>query len=417
MLNVKNYKVVSPVHKNDESFNSDKLSELDAIHQEISKKNEIIDLREQQIEEIKLNLQETQEKLTIKEKNLEESQQNLNQLKKALNNSQRKVETSIQQLRTIVESAPASIALFDKHLRYMSASQQWLKDYKIDYDVVGKCHYDVIPEVPQHWKDVHYQCLRGEIKRNPGEKLIKQDGSIQWVKWEVHPWYLDQKVQGLVMMTEDITEQKRLEDKLGTSQTTYESLLNSIPDLIIRIDKNFNFLGINDKCRNTFKILEESIFGKNVYDINLPKDLIQYDLPKWQDAINTKSPITYYSDLIIDHKKLYFQVKVVPELDIYQEIDSLFIIYTDITQLRESENLIRSSQSKYKTLVKHLPHRVLRFDTSLRLIYDNHRNDILSAISGYHLIGLPLQEMGLEQKDRVIFEENLPTKYFKVKNK
>ena len=403
MLNIKNYKAVSPLHEKDQSLDIETIVEL---QQELLKKNELINLREQEIEEIKLDLKKTQEKLSIRSESLEKSQQNLLKLEKELNNSQRKIETSIQQLRTIVESAPASIALLDKDLKYMSVSQRWLKDHKIDHNVIGKSHYDIFPELPQHWKDMHSQCLRGEIKRNPGEKFVRYDGVVQWVKWEVRPWYLDQEVNGLVMMTEDITEQKVLRNQLDSSKANYGLLFNGTPGLLLRVNKVFELLEINDKFSQTFKISSQQIIGKSIFDIQLPDEILQHDLKNWQKIIQSKKSDTYYSSFSLNQKKLIFQVKVVPELNEQQEIDSLLIIYSDITQLRESENKIKSSQNKYETLVKHLPHRVLKFDASKKLIFDNQRNDIISSIVGGHLINLRLHEMGLDEEDVYIFEKN-----------
>ncbi|MDX2303061.1 MAG: PAS domain-containing protein [Microscillaceae bacterium] len=407
MLKVKNYQSIHPLPEDNETSPHKHSSEIEQLNQEIAQKNEMIYVREKQLEEMKEALQKTRDELTLKQKALEQSSENIDQLQAELDLSRQKLSNSIQQLSTIVESAPASIALFDNNLRYMSTSQRWLRDYKIDYDVIGMSHYDVFPELPQYWKDIHNQCLRGEVIRSEGEKFMHQDGTVQWIKWEIRPWFLGTDIQGLLMMTEDITEQKILQEKLGTSEKTYESLFNNIPDMISRMDKNFRYLDINDTFCKVFKVTRDEVVGKTPTELGIPAEVLGRDFPVWHQAFHTGRSFTYYNDISFDKKILSYQVKVVPEFNSPQEVSSLLVISSDITRLRKSENIIRSSQRKYKTLVNHLPHRVIRFDTSLRLIYDNQHIEIISAISGDHLLGTNLHAMNLREKELQIFEKHL----------
>src|SRR5690606_31394910 len=46
-----------------------------------------------------------------------------------------------EQLKAFISSAPAPIAMVDRDLRYIAASDVWKKDFKIDADIIGKIHY------------------------------------------------------------------------------------------------------------------------------------------------------------------------------------------------------------------------------------------------------------------------------------
>ncbi|MGE5376379.1 MAG: PAS domain S-box protein, partial [Bacteroidota bacterium] len=51
-------------------------------------------------------------------------------------------------LRLFVEHSPASIAMFDRDMRYIVASHRYLNDYRLGrQDLTGRCHYDVFPEI------------------------------------------------------------------------------------------------------------------------------------------------------------------------------------------------------------------------------------------------------------------------------
>ena len=117
-------------------------------------------------------------------------------------------------LHTFIENAPIAIALFDQQLRYLATSQRWLQDYGLDGEILlGRSHYEVFPEIPEHWKTAHQRALAGAVLRNE-ECFIRADGSLQWLRWVIQPWHESpDTIGGIVMLTEDITERKTLEEE------------------------------------------------------------------------------------------------------------------------------------------------------------------------------------------------------------
>ncbi|WP_420318922.1 ATP-binding protein [Ekhidna sp.] len=127
-------------------------------------------------------------------------------------------------LKTFVASAPAAMAMFDKHMTYISASEKWLKDQNIEGNVIGKSHYKVFPEIPQKWKRLHKRALEGEVIKPGIEKFERADGSVQWLKGEIHPWYTSkEKVGGIIIFINDLTEIKRQEVELRKAKEEAEA--------------------------------------------------------------------------------------------------------------------------------------------------------------------------------------------------
>jgi PAS domain S-box-containing protein len=123
---------------------------------------------------------------------------------------------SEEQLRLFIEHAPASLAMFDRDMRYLSVSRRWRTDYNLDdRNLIGVSHYDIFPSISEPWKNVHQRGLSGEVVRAENDRFVREDGSVQWLRWEVRPWR-DQKgnIAGIVIFTEDITARKQAEEAL-----------------------------------------------------------------------------------------------------------------------------------------------------------------------------------------------------------
>ena len=59
-----------------------------------------------------------------------------------------------------IEHAPVPLAIFDKQMRYLMVSRRWLSDYGLsEREVIGQSHYDVLPEIPEHWRVLHQRGL------------------------------------------------------------------------------------------------------------------------------------------------------------------------------------------------------------------------------------------------------------------
>lgn len=117
-------------------------------------------------------------------------------------------------LQQFIKTAPIAIALFDKNMRYLATSQRWIDDYRLGSDhLEGRSHYEVFPEIPNHWKVAHQQALSGAILRDE-ELFLRQDGSMHWLSWVIQPWYESRNsIGGIAILSEDITDRKQLEQE------------------------------------------------------------------------------------------------------------------------------------------------------------------------------------------------------------
>lgn len=123
-------------------------------------------------------------------------------------------------LRLFVEHSPAAIAMFDREMKYIVASRRYLTDYDLgEQNVIGRSHYEVFPEIPERWKEIHRRCLAGGIEKADEDPFPRLSGKLDWIRWEIHPWYeTNGEVGGLILFSEVITERKQARDELRLSR-------------------------------------------------------------------------------------------------------------------------------------------------------------------------------------------------------
>ncbi|MBX7248279.1 MAG: response regulator [Caulobacteraceae bacterium] len=137
-------------------------------------------------------------------------------------------------LDVLIEDAPLALAMFDREMRYIRTSRRWRSDRGEEgAQLIGRSHYEVQPRVHDAWKACHQRCLAGATERHEGEHYVDEFGRDRWVRWEVTPWYeASGDIGGVVIMTEDLTEQMLSRRELERSETRLR-LATEISDLTV----------------------------------------------------------------------------------------------------------------------------------------------------------------------------------------
>lgn len=134
--------------------------------------------------------------------------------------TERALRDSEDRLRRFVADAPAAIAMLDRGMNYIAASRRWVEGYGLDpANFIGRFHYELHPDLPPHYKDVHKRALAGEVVRADEEFLPLRDGTLRWVRWEVRPWHqADGSVGGIVILSDDVTARVEMVRELRESR-------------------------------------------------------------------------------------------------------------------------------------------------------------------------------------------------------
>ncbi|PTN38901.1 PAS domain S-box protein [Desulfonatronum sp. SC1] len=128
-------------------------------------------------------------------------------------------------LKYIVEHMRSSVAVHDRDLNYIYVSQRYLQEYNVQNEnIIGRHHYEVFPDLPQKWREVHQKALAGEVLSAEDDPYYQENGNVEWTQWECRPWYeQDGSVGGIIVYTEVITDRKKAEQALLAAKEQAET--------------------------------------------------------------------------------------------------------------------------------------------------------------------------------------------------
>ena len=193
-----------------------------------------------------------------------------------------------EMMRLFVEHAPASIAMFDRQMRYIAVSQRWCEDYGLNAaEIIGASHYDVIPDTPERWKDIHRRCLAGAVEQQQDDLFTRADGRPQWMNWEIRPWYTEScEVGGIVCFSEDVTDRRQAKQALVAAKEAAEDANRAKSEFLANMSHEIRtplngVLGMLQLLRDGASPDEQSLYSRMAFDaarrlLSLLNDILDF---------------------------------------------------------------------------------------------------------------------------------------------
>jgi PAS domain S-box-containing protein len=267
---------------------------------------------------------------------------------------------SQERLQIFIEHAPAALAMFDREMRYLAVSRRWMADYHLgDGDIRTRSHYDVFPEISEQWKAVHRRALEGEVVRADEDCFVRADGVVQWLRWDVRPWYsANGAIGGIVIFTEDITEQKRAEQELRASELRFRTMISAIPNLTYETNADGANIFTSDQWREYTGVTAEESSGAGFIQAYHPEEAEDV-LTQWSAAVRLGASFERKCRIrAADGKYRWFLNRAQPGRDAEGLIVRWAGSLTDIDDLARAEEALRESEGRFRQLAESLPQLV-----------------------------------------------------------
>jgi len=184
-----------------------------------------------------------------------------------------------------------------------------------------------------------------------------------------------------------------------------ETLFDSVEDPISVLDREGNYVAVNRKVEQLYDRKRKDFIGKNVWEL-FPdsKETGVYD--NFHKALRGEAVhVAAHSSNII---KKYFEQFFIPLKDNKNRVYSVLIISHDLTEIKKSEELLRSSEEKFMKLFNSSPFGITLTEISTGKFIE--ANDDFLEMVGYtreEIIGqtpLEFDMIDAEERNKILLE-------------
>ena len=297
-------------------------------------------------------------------------------------------------LRLFVDRAPAAIVMFDTKMRYLAVSRRFITDHfpgaeMLPAELVGRSHYELFPDCPERWREVHRRVLAGETMSAEDDPFPRPDGHTDWVRWETTPWHkVDGAIGGVLMFAEVVTARKQAAAARRESEERLRVAIeaadlgvweldlktDTAPKRSLRHDQMFGYADLQPEWG-------QAICERHVLDEDKPRfredfaraletGVLTFEVRvRWPDgSVHWISPLgqTYYDE----HGEPIRLAGVVADITARKRAEET---------LRESERRARAQLDELETLYRTAPIGLALYDRDLNFV---RVNSALADING-----------------------------------
>ncbi|MGI0489688.1 PAS domain S-box protein [Pantanalinema rosaneae CENA516] len=193
----------------------------------------------------------------------------------------------------------------------------------------------------------------------------------------------------------ELAERHRAELALQQSEATNRAIIQAIPDLLIRMDRQGTYQSMLSGSSVQVVLPPEPTSRPSVHDV-LPEDLAAERLYYAEQALVTGTLQTYEQQIEIDGQWCYEEVRISP----LTQTDVLVII-RDITDRKRSEAerqqveiALKQSEAKHRALISALPDLIMRMSGE-GIYLDFFSTNTFKVFGSGEIVGKTIFEQGL----------------------
>ena len=290
-------------------------------------------------------------------------------------------------MRLFIQNSPAALAMFDRDMRYLTVSRRWMTDFKLgDGPLTGRSHYEVFPDLPQRWKEIHRRCLAGAVEESEEDIFVHADGRTDWLRWKIVPWRTASGgIGGIVIFTEDITDRKqseaalrrngeRLQQALADAsdrERLLQAIFDSEPECVKLLDAQGMLLSMN---RAGLEMLEADSFSQLKNHSIYPLVTEEYREPfrRLTEAVfQNESGSLEFEMVGLKGTRRILETHACPLRDQKGAVQALLGITRDITDKRRVDEALRVSEARLQAILDNSPLIVFLKDRDGRYLFVN----------------------------------------------
>ncbi|MFA5079278.1 MAG: PAS domain S-box protein, partial [Dehalococcoidia bacterium] len=268
---------------------------------------------------------------------------------------------------------------------FYTATYTDLKDEKFALSL-GADRFVIKPQQPEALLKIIREVLAKPRKAKQSAPMKTPEKEAEQL--QQYNEVLFRKLEKKVKQLEDVIEQKeKSEDELRESELKYRTLITQSPDGIFVVDLNGKFLSVNRMMCENLKYSEGEMLSMGIWDI-VPQEYIEQHKKRLIEIMAGKATNEPAEYIVRGKDGTTFSVEIL-SAPYYegQKLVGFQGIARDITARKKTEEMLRASEEKYRSLVENINDVFYTLDSQGAITYVSPVVERLSKYKAADLIG------------------------------
>ncbi len=278
--------------------------------------------------------------------------------------TQEALSASDKRFRALIENSTDMVTLLDEKgfILYDSPSIKRILGYSLE-EKIGKnsfnfVHPEDLPATKRMFEDL--VGMRSSSV-NGRYRLKHKEGDWIWVEASANNLLKEPSVGAIVVNFRDITERKKAEEEILVQKSYFQQLFENSPEGIVILDNQDKIVNANKGFEKMFQFNYEEVTGKAINSILVPESLSeqasQMSLFVLKGEVIHRETVRKRRDgSLVDVSVLAYPIKL------GNDQIGVYGIYSDISERKETEKALRTSEERYRAFVKQSSEGIWRYE-------------------------------------------------------
>ena len=288
------------------------------------------------------------------------------------------IKESEEKYRTLFENASDTIFLFQNGV-FIDCNSKIIDvfGYKKE-DIIGKAPYEISPFLQPDGKK-----SKEKAKEKIKATLNDTPQFFEWRHTRADGVFVDTEVSlnlihlakgGYIQaIVRDVTERKKINEKIIESEEKFRSIFEATPDIVIYVDKYGTMIDTNSKVRDILGYEREDIVGKNFRDLDFIDIGDLSNLIKLFIKTIRNGKVSGRNEIALRNNKgdkIYFEVAT-QFVKKDQKIMGTVSVLRDITERKKIKESLEKEKETLYSLLNELPGYVCVYSPDLSIVFAN----------------------------------------------
>ncbi len=266
---------------------------------------------------------------------------------------------SEERYRNVVETQTELICRFLPDTTLTFVNDAYCKYFgKAVHELIGTRFLLFLPESERESTARYFDSLVRQPRSETREhSVIRPDGSPGWQQWTncviSSEAGATTELQGV---GRDISERKRLEQRLMRSEREFSTLVENSPDVICRLDPDLRYIYVSPNLKGIFGIATEVFVGTRPGEVTVPDYDWRAFESRCREAIDKKQSTVYE----LKYRGHDYRTRIIPECSSGDTVESVMLISEDITERLRAELELRTLAGRLINLQDEERRRIAR---------------------------------------------------------